>query len=227
MYIKGRYHRDDLMATLIGDNLSMLLVVSCFGLPLGVADRTVEEVCCEGGVQSASFLAVVNLLLRSGDSRYEPSLAGVDVNDILKYLKNSHSYYLDRKLPRIGEKLRSALGEDKISELIMRNFDEYVEGMREHIGSEESEVFEYIKRLQSEERRPVAASGEMETDHDYVGESLTELKHLIIRYYSGGDSLELVSVIHDLFAIAQDLALHTCVEDRLLAPLIRKIEEER
>ncbi|MFR9564889.1 MAG: hemerythrin domain-containing protein [Rikenellaceae bacterium] len=216
------------MATLIGDNLSMLLVVSCFGLPLGVADRTVEQVCREGGVQSASFLAVVNLLLRSEDSRYEPSLEGVDVNDILKYLTKSHSYYLDRKLPRIGEKLRLALGEDKISELIMRNFDEYVDGMREHIGSEESEVFEYIKRLQSADgRRPVAVSGEVETDHDYVGESLTELKHLIIRYYSGGDSLELVSVIHDLFAIAQDLALHTCVEDRLLAPLIRKIEEER
>ncbi len=228
MFIKGRYHKDDMMATLISENMSMLLIMSCFGIPFGVASRSIDEVCSENGVQSASFLAVVNLLLRRGDRRYVPSLEGVEIDDILRYLHNSHLYYLDNRLPEVRVKLESALSEGKISKLILRNFDDYVESMRDHIVKEEAEVFPYIQGLKSAKDKlkdkPSSMTLEAVTAHDYVNESLAEFKSLIIRYYSGGDNMALVSVILDLFGIAQDIAVHACIEERLLAPLISEIE---
>lgn len=212
------------MATLICDNYSMLLVMSNFGIPLGVAEKSIEEVCNENRVDATSFLAVVNLLLRQGDASYKPSLEGVMASEVIKYLRNSHDFYINTRLPKIRTKLISALGDDTISKLIIKYFDDYFAEVKGHIRHEEDVLFAYVDRLSSGQSDGYSI-GKFADAHNNVHEPLTEFKDIIIKYYSGGNS-DIIGVIHDILSCAHDIALHTMIEDRLLVPLIIEMERE-
>lgn len=54
------YEAYDRMITLIGDNYNLLQSLGRFGINLGFGDKTVEEVCEEQGVDTYTFLALVN-----------------------------------------------------------------------------------------------------------------------------------------------------------------------
>ena len=63
MYKLGRYKQTDRMSDLICENYPMLLVISRFGISLGFGDKTIGEVCEDSGVDTKTFLTIVNLLL--------------------------------------------------------------------------------------------------------------------------------------------------------------------
>lgn len=209
------------MADLLCDNYSILFVVSCFGITLGVSDKSIEEVCCESGVNVDSFLAVVNTLLRQSDHTYKPSLEGVEVTDVLTYLRKSHTFYLTNRLPKIRVKLVEVLGDDKISMLILKYFDDYVADVKSHIEYEEITLFAYIDAQLSgkgEESKSLSVAS-----HDNVSGALGEFKDVIIKYYKG-DTGDVIGVIHDILSCAEDIKRHTYIEEKLLVQLISKLE---
>ena len=57
-----KYKSTDKMIDLIGDNYSLLQVMSRFGLSLGFGDKTVKEVCEMNNVDCQTFLVVVNFM---------------------------------------------------------------------------------------------------------------------------------------------------------------------
>ena len=57
-----KYKPTDKMIDLIGDNYSLLQVMSRFGLSLGFGDKTVKEVCEMNNVDCQTFLVVVNFM---------------------------------------------------------------------------------------------------------------------------------------------------------------------
>ena len=63
MYKNGGYTGDDRMCDLVSDRFAVLQVMSRFGIALGFGDKTIAEVCEEHRVDTATFLAVVNMLL--------------------------------------------------------------------------------------------------------------------------------------------------------------------
>ncbi|MFI3314352.1 MAG: hemerythrin domain-containing protein [Rikenellaceae bacterium] len=223
MYKTGKYLENDSMAALICDNYSMLLVMSRFGMPLGVADKSIAEVCQESNVDANTFLAVVNLLIRQEVGGYKPSIDNLVTKDLVKYLRNSHDYYIKLRLPEIRTKLVSSLGDDKISMLILQYFDDYLTQVEKHLYFEEEIVFPYIDELLQGHQKEGFSIDTFSEKHDHVDRPLNEFKDVIIKYYTG-DSSDLVSVIHDVLSCANDLTSHSLVEDRLLVPLIRKME---
>ncbi len=225
MYIKGKYSCSDSMAQLICDNFVMLQVINRFGIPLGFAERTIDEVCSENKVDCPTFLAVVNLILRSDDISYKPSLEGVNIEGLVAYLHSSHNYYLTSRLPKIGVKLRAVLNEDTISLLIMRYFEDYVQQIKKHLRYEEEKLFPYVAKLAQGEVTNGFSVDEFCKKHDHIDEPLTEFKDVIIKYYNSSNSDQVVGIIHDLLSCAHDLSLHNMVEDKLLVPLIRQMEK--
>ncbi len=225
VYISGKYQPTDSMSALICDNYPLLQVMSRFGIPLGLADRTIGEVCGENGVDTKTFLAVVNLMLHQNNRAYKVNLEGLSLGDLMRYIRNSHIFYIDFRLPNIRRSLVEALSQSDMAHLIIRYFDDYVTHIKEHLRYEEERLFPYINRLLDGE-----ACGDYSVDlfsekHDHIDEPLTEFKNVIIKYYSGESSYEIMSVINDLLSCAGDLMAHNMVEDRLLVPLIRKMEE--
>lgn len=226
MYIAGKYQASDSMSDLICDNYPLLQVMSRFGIPLGLAERSIDDVCRDNGVDTTTFLAVANLMLRKNSRGYSVNLEGLSIESLMKYIHNSHHFYFNFRLPNIRRDLIKALAESDMSHLIIRYFDDYVSHTREHLRCEEEELFPYINRLLAGDRDKDYSTAIFSQKHDHVDEPLTEFKNVIIRYYSGDSSYEIMSVINDLLNCAADLMAHTMVEDKLLIPLVRRMEEE-
>ena len=85
------------MCDLVCDRYPVLLIMSRFGIALGFGDKTIGEVCLDSGVDTATFLAVVNM--HSDDKAPDPET--ISVAALVGYLRNSHVYFLDFRLPAI------------------------------------------------------------------------------------------------------------------------------
>ena len=155
MYKNGGYTGDDRMCDLVCDRYAVLQVMSRFGIALGFGDKTIAEVCAENKVDAATFLAVVNMLMNFGNGA---ELAGeVSVRSLTDYLHNSHSYFLDFRLPAIRRKLIEAVdcAQSDVSFAIMRFFDEYAAEVQRHMSYEEQTVFPYVESLLAGEKSTV------------------------------------------------------------------------
>ncbi len=229
MYRVGSFLADDLMSDLICADYPMLLVLSRFGIPLGFGDKSIGEVCAMNGIDTDTFLAVVNLLATDEDETPDIKNSGdISVPAIVSYLRNSHSYFLGFRLPLIKRKLIEAMDYsegNEIAQVIIRYFDEYVAEVRKHMLYEEETVFPYVEALL--EGRSAGNGyniGIFGKQHDRVESKLSELKNIIIKYYPAKSSNELNSALFDIFACADDLASHNRIEDCLFVPVIRDME---
>ena len=112
-----------------------LQIISRFGLPLGVGEKTIAEVCRENNIDPTTVLGVIN---------HETDKA-VDIPTLMVYLNNAHRYFLNYLLPRIRQELITAISSVKtgsnIPLLIIQLYDEYVEEVKAHIAHENANQF--------------------------------------------------------------------------------------
>lgn len=223
MYRIGRYDADDRMCDLVCDSYPVLLVMSRFGIALGFGDKTIGEVCRDSGVDTGTFLTVVNTHI-DGEA---PDPGAVSVGALVGYLRNSHDYFLDFRLPGIRRKLIEAIdcSRNDVAFAILRFFDEYVAEVHKHMDYEEHKVFPYVEALLAGERPEGYSIDVFRRHHDQVEAKLAELKRIIIRYYPSGSTNELNGVLFDIFTCERDLASHNDIEDRLFIPAIKRLEE--
>ncbi len=228
MYKIGYYKGTDKMSDLICDNYPMLLVLSRFGLSLGFGDQTIQEVCLNQGVDTTTFLIVVNLLLSDEPEFYTINSDQLSLETLVNYLHRSHDYFLSFRLPAIRRKLIEAIdcSHNDIAFAVIRFFDEYVAEVRKHMMYEEDKVFPYVHLLLSEKTDPHYNISVFQKQHNQVEAKLTELKNIIIKYYPTNSSNELNSVLFDIFSCEQDLASHNYIEDHLFIPVIKEIESK-
>lgn len=131
------YEPADKMITLIKDNYSVLQALGSFGINLGFGDKTVQETCDYNGVDTYTFLAVVNFTINDFTNFEDDEQ--ISVPTLLHYLEASHAYYLDFQLPFIRRELEESLGkDDHLGHLIMRLYDEYAQEIRRHMKYEEN-----------------------------------------------------------------------------------------
>lgn len=221
MYKNGGYTGEDRMCDLVCDRYPVLQVMSRFGIALGFGDKTIAAVCEENRVDTATFLAVVNLVLDFGGD----ADAVVSVRALTDYLHNSHGYFLDFRLPAIRRKLIEAVdcSLSDVSFAIMRFFDEYVVEVQRHMTYEEQTVFPYVESLLSGEKNAAYSIDIFRRQHDQVEAKLRELKNVIIKYYPSGGTNELNGVLFDIFTCEQELASHNAVEDEIFIPAVERL----
>ncbi|HIY69099.1 MAG TPA: helix-turn-helix transcriptional regulator [Candidatus Alistipes intestinigallinarum] len=223
MYKSGGYGGEDRMCDLVCDRYAVLQVMSRFGIALGFGDKTIAEVCADNRVDTATFLAVVNLLMNFGNGE---ELAGeVSVRALTDYLHNSHGYFLDFRLPAIRRKLIEAVdcSQSDVSFAIMRFFDEYVAEVQRHMDYEEKRVFPYVESLLAGEKNTTYSMEIFRRQHDQVDAKLRELKNIIIKYYPSGSTNQLNGVLFDIFTCEQELASHNAVEDEIFIPAVERL----
>ena len=140
------YEADDSMISLIRDNYSLLQSLGCFGINLGFGDKTVSEVCEEQGVDTYTYLAVVNFIING--YRDFDDVSKLSIPTLMQYLKASHEYFLGFQLPSIRTQLVGALDEnDNLARLILKLYDDYARAIRSHMKYEEKTVFPYVEAL--------------------------------------------------------------------------------
>ncbi len=226
--IKKCYSATSRMSELVSDNYNILLVMSRFGIALGFGEQTVEEVCHRSGVDTPTFLAIVNTML-DPDYRLQPSDGAISVECFLRYLHNSHDYYLQFRLPELRRKLIEAIDcrHGDIAFAVLKFFDEYVAEVRSHLEYEERTLFPYVRALLAGRADKGYSIEKFASQHNQIADRLTELKKILIQYYPSADSYEINGVLFDLFTCEEDLAMHNFVEDQLFVPVVKELETER
>ena len=221
------YEPSDKMITLIKDNYSVLQALGSFGINLGFGDKTVNETCDLNGVDTYTFLAVVNLQLNNVGNFEDDEK--ISVPTLLRYLKASHAYYLDFQLPFIRRELAESIDEnDKMGKLILKFYDDYAHEVQQHMKYEEKTLFPYVQSLI--EGRP-ASNYTIETfskHHEQTDKKLRELKLMIIKYLPTDAKRNniLTATLYDIYNNEEWLRHHADVEDFIFTPAIRRMEHQ-
>jgi regulator of cell morphogenesis and NO signaling len=225
--MSAKYRLNDKMADAISNDYSLLQVMSRFGMSLGFGDSTIAEVCNKNKVDASTFIAVLNFI-QSGYTMVIEELEELSITSLLHYLKESHRYFLEFSLPNIQEKMTKALNPDnKVTEHIMRYYNDFFAEVRKHMMDEEKHVYEYVENLLAGDCCQKMSISTYSQNHVHVDEKLVELKNLIIKYYDAGQNNYLVnSLLYDLFCCEQELEAHSSAEDYLFIPAVVYLENK-
>ena len=227
------YKRTDQMSGLISDDYRMLQILSRFGICLGFGDQSVEAACKACGVDCHTFLAVVNYVKNAGHAHVNELKEQVQLPDMLKYLRNSHAYFVEFRLPAIRRKLIASIDcamHNQVAFLILKFYDEYAAEVQRHMEYENTHVHPYVEqllqgRLPKETFRELV--NEHEGNHASLEKSIAELKSIIIKYYPSEANAQLLNdALMDIYMVEEDLLMHCQLEDTLFAECVRHLEAE-
>jgi regulator of cell morphogenesis and NO signaling len=221
------YEPVDKMITLIKDNYSVLQALGSFGINLGFGDKTVQETCDYNGVDTYTFLAVVNFTINDFTNFEDDEQ--ISVPTLLHYLEASHAYYLDFQLPFIRRELEESLGkDDHLGHLIMRLYDEYAQEIRRHMKYEEKTLFPYVQSLLDGKPMSDYNIETFSKHHEQTDKKLREVKLMIIKYLPSDAHLnnKLTATLYDIYNNEEWLKQHAEVEDHIFAPAIRRLERQ-
>ena len=114
------YEAGDRMVTLIKDNYSVLQALGSFGINLGFGDKTVSETCEMNGVDTYTFLAVVNYTINGyaavEDHIFTPAIKRMELdikqNDVSRNISEMVSGGIRKRCPAsVREKGSETLSE--------------------------------------------------------------------------------------------------------------------
>lgn len=229
------------MADLVHLNYLLLNVLNRFGIGLGFGDATVEEVCRKNNIDVNFFLDIANTYHHK-DYFPQKQLQKYPVQSILQYLRNTHHYYIDKKLPELetllNQTIKVCYNEEKTIELIITFFSGYKDQLTKHIEKEEKDVFPYVYWLENMQKTNHSSKNtddkfklysieHYKNTHDDVEEKLTDLQNLIIKYLPRPcDMYSCNKLLFEIFTLENDLNDHSRIEEKVMIPKALGMEKE-
>lgn len=224
------YNKRMKVADLIANDGALLSILQRLDIKLGFGEATVTELCARYGISAELFLIICNIYSFSDYRPQVESLGESDIKSITAYLRASHRYYTGVCFPAIHDNVHRLVKEldDTSRRLIDKFYDDYDSEVNNHFGYEEEIVFPYIESLIAGETSGNSkySISLFEHNHSNINEKLNDLKNIIIKYLGEGFStpvrFELLGRINN---VEKDLRKHSLIEDRLLVPLVEKLEK--
>ena len=226
------------MCRAVLENNRLLPLFARFNIRLGFGEMSVEEVCDVHGVDPDFFMEIANAYLDEDVPRED--LSHFPLKSMVKYLRATHSYYLEVALPRVEQMIIQLLNQPELSKkeisLLSGFFDDYKKDFMQHLLHEENEVLPYILELEKQslpERPDPEFIKKLETysirkfaqEHERLEYSLENLSRLIIKYLPPlRDQEHCLKVLRELADLVKDLADHANMEDRVLIPRVENLE---
>ena len=97
------------MAELVETNYHLLAVLSRLGVEEAFGERTVQEVCVRNNLDPGTFLLICNVYTNKDYRPTEEVLRAGRIEDILRYLHQSHDYYLNQALVLLASSLEALI----------------------------------------------------------------------------------------------------------------------
>jgi len=216
------------MADLMNRDFSLSGVLERVGLSFGFGDETVHEVCSQAGVNTATFLLICNVYLSDDYVPSQEVLGQIDLRDVLRYLRLSHTYYQKTAVKSLSETLDALMSPcgDTHKMIISRFFSDYTLELSRHFEYEETVVFPYVEAMLDQNVTDDFSIGEYEQHHSDVQEKLDDLKKLIMTYLPREcDQQTIHAALSEIFTLETDLRKHTIIEDRILIPAVNHLED--
>ena len=93
--------------------------------------------------------------------------------------------------------------------------------MIRHFDYEEVTVFPYISNMVKGARPGDYEIGVFRENHSNIDDKLNDLKNIIMKYLPDMR----IRVLFGIFALEEDLSKHSLIEDKILIPLVMKLEQ--
>lgn len=216
---------DDVIIDIINDDYTILPLLCRFSIPLGLGNETLNDVCRRNDIDVKALLLVLNYI-RTGiiDSSY---ISVVSPLEVVRFLKNSHDYFINYKFGHIRKNLIAALDleTNPTNNLILKFFDSFVKKVEDHFRYEENTVFPYVESL-VDGKKSAYTIEIFERHHEEVVDALAELKNIILRYYRTTAPNLMYDVLVDIYNCEEDLASHSDIENNLLIPMVYDLERK-
>ena len=226
-YVKAEMKISDI----VRENPSILLALEHFGIDDVLQDKTVSRLCSENEIEELLFIEICNLYngFNVGDTS---ELKPLSIPVIIKFLNNSHHYYLNEKYPEITDYIRklNASGQLKEMKLVEAFFNEYFEEVMEHLDYEEKIAFPYFSGLF--EKRQSSTSEKFsvthyQNHHSDIESKLEDLKNLLLQHIQiKNQGVVKRKLLSSLFELEFDLKIHSLIEEQILIPLALSIENK-
>lgn len=209
-------------------------------IQLGFGDKTIDDICREYHIASDFFIELLQLIIKKYDfnpnyiEEFEPKLT-------IKYLFKSHKSFLNdyiSDLEIIIENLKNEeINREKDCNLLIKFFNDYKVEFCEHLNYEDNVIYPYILELEkaiSDIKPEKSIVDRIKHNpmknyikkHGSLDEKLNDLKSLIIKFFKPFKSAKNIRLlIKLLYELEEDLHLHELIENKILFPQAKKMEE--
>lgn len=233
---------DTRMSDLVHHDYCLIPVIGRFGIEFGFGNKTVSDVCKDNNINKWFFLEIVNSFR---NDEYFPSvqLQNFHAKLIIQYLSNTHTYYLQSKIPDIQSYINAMEAStvkknSKNIKLLNNFFKQYREELTVHLHKEDNDVYPYILAIEEAfltdnisadivERIYKEPIAKYERNHDNIEIKLRDLKNLIIKFLPPSLCKELCQkLLIELFRLESDIENHTRIEEKVLIPKVKHLEQQ-
>lgn len=220
------------MLELINENPFLLLLLEHLAIDFKVDDKSVAQICRDNNISQAEFLLLANIY--NGffpDNQTLNSIENIDL--IIRFLKNSHNFYKNDKYPELRELIRELQDKhnSKDIRLIEEFFASYFEEVLEHLDYEDEVAFPHFHLLIGNSEAAYNgnySANDYREHHTDIETKLTDLKNLLLKHISlENDLTNRRKFLFSLFELEFDLNIHVLVEEKVLLPIIDRMEKSR
>ena len=222
-----RFSANMKVADLVEANYRLLGVLARVGVDGCFGEKTVGEVCILNGLDPDTVILLCEVYTFPSFRPTREQLHRSHVGDILRYLHQSHDYYLSRALVAMESAITRLLEpcQQRQQEVVWDFFRGYQVELRNHFAFEEEEVIPYVQDLIIGRPRSEFSITRFEENHSNIDEKLSDFKNLVMKSLPAScDKLARIELLLHVFALQEDLKCHTYIEDHILVPMVRLLE---
>jgi regulator of cell morphogenesis and NO signaling len=209
----------------------LIFVLERLNIPLGVKEKSIEEISKEYKINPNLIVVFFNLQVYKLIAS-ENQFSNEDAGAIIDFLKSSHDYYSHDFYPEISVLINQMIQyNEKQSEFKMLQvfFNDYLNEVEQHFTYENEVVFPYVKSLITGNLQKTNYSvEEYKQHHDDIEAKLSDLKSLLVKFLPPeGDTRIRRKIIMALTQLDEDLQVHARIENEILIPLVEKMEQSK
>ncbi len=203
-------------------------------------DRTLAEVCVDGGLDIDQIVRELDQLELSADGSERVDWSKATLSALIEHIISCHHDYLRGELPRLA-KLISRLVDvhgDKAPALgeLQEVFASLESELNPHMMKEEQVLFPIIRQIEAASAQGTSLPsfhcgsvnnpiGAMRHEHEIVGEALSRMRSLTNDYAPPEDACQTyTAMLAGLAQLERDLHLHIHKENNILFPAAVRLE---
>lgn len=217
-------HPDNRLCDAILHDTSLIPVIACFGINLGMGEKSIATVCEEHNLDADFMVTILNTY--SNDDYFpEKRFQSFCIESIIDYLIKTNQYYQRFQLPNIERHIKRLVelseGESNNLGLIYDFFETVRRELQLRI---ENDVQEWFPQLR--ERLKQCVDGvQIDTlvelqPTDAIEEKLNDLLSLFVKHLTGNYDINLChAVIFAISSLRNDIRQHNRIRNRILRPV--------
>ncbi len=217
------------LADIIAANHNLILMLPRLGISLGFGDKSVQQICLQHNISPSFVLLIFNAYTFDNYTPNTNDLDHIDMSMLVPYLKASHSYYINQRLPHIARHLKHVADtiEPRYGHVLQQFLSDYQQQVHLHFEEEEQLVFPLLQRLQQGYTNSHGPSSNFIESHTDIEDKLQDLTQIVYKYLpSTAMPEEHIELIFDILQLSADLEKHAMIEEKIMMPYISMLIDQ-